>query len=119
MSGRWTFISFKGLLLIPGHYKEAKEIIFLFASKLRHGLIPNLIESEEKCKYDRDTCWWFIKAISDYLSFTHNYGSLTIINHCFFLEIMQELVELTFLDDNFALHLLKKQEGGQRIFISL
>ncbi len=31
--GRDTFISFKGILLIPGHYAEAKLIILMFASR--------------------------------------------------------------------------------------
>ena len=29
--GRDTFISFTGLLLIPGHYAQAKEIILIYA----------------------------------------------------------------------------------------
>jgi glycogen debranching enzyme len=42
--GRDTFISFKGIVLIPGMYKEGKEILLSFASCLRHGLLPNLLD---------------------------------------------------------------------------
>lgn len=34
----------KGILLIPGLLKEARDIILMFASSLRHGLIPNLLD---------------------------------------------------------------------------
>lgn len=42
--GRDTFISFKGCFIIPGFYKEARSLLLHYASYLRHGLIPNLLE---------------------------------------------------------------------------
>lgn len=66
--GRDTFISLKGILLIPGLYAEARSIILQYASVLRHGLIPNLLDGGRNPRYNsRDACWWFIKSIKDYL----------------------------------------------------
>ena len=42
--GRDTFISLKGLFLIPGLFQEAKAILLNYASVMRHGLIPNLLD---------------------------------------------------------------------------
>jgi glycogen debranching enzyme len=62
--GRDTFISFKGLLLIPGFYKEAKQIIIHFASTMRHGLIPNLLDSGNNPRFNaRDAVWFFLQVI--------------------------------------------------------
>jgi glycogen debranching enzyme len=40
----------------------------------------------------RDVCWWFIKAIRDYLDFTEDYG------------IFDSEVEMKFLDDDIIQH---------------
>lgn len=69
--GRDTFIAFKGCLLLTGMIEEAHEIILEFASCLRHGLLPNLLDAGNNCRYNnRDACWWFIRAIKDYIEFT-------------------------------------------------
>jgi glycogen debranching enzyme len=61
--GRDTFISLKGLLLIPGFYKEAKQIIIHFASTMRHGLIPNLLDSGNNPRFNaRDAVWFFLQV---------------------------------------------------------
>jgi glycogen debranching enzyme len=75
--GRDTFISFKGGLLIPGMFEEAKSVILMFASCLRHGLIPNLLDGGRSPRYNcRDATWWFVKAVGDYLDFTKDYAIL-------------------------------------------
>ena len=62
--GRDTFISFNGLFLIPGLFKEAKAILLNYASVMRHGLIPNLLDSGINCRYNaRDATWFFLKSV--------------------------------------------------------
>lgn len=71
--GRDTFISFKGIYLENGLFNEAKETILIFSSSMRHGLIPNLLDSGNNPRYNcRDACWWYIKAIKDYIHYVHS-----------------------------------------------
>ena len=50
---------------------EAREILFQFAACMRHGLIPNLLDGGNNSRFNnRDACWWFIKALSDYIDHT-------------------------------------------------
>ena len=43
--GRDVFISLRGLFLTTGNFVDAKRHIVAFTSVLKHGLIPNLLDS--------------------------------------------------------------------------
>lgn len=65
--GRDVFISLRGLFLCTGRYDEAKEHILAFASVLKHGMIPNLLNSGTAPRYNsRDSVWFLLQAIQDY-----------------------------------------------------
>ncbi|KAJ1915336.1 bifunctional 4-alpha-glucanotransferase/amylo-alpha-1,6-glucosidase [Tieghemiomyces parasiticus] len=65
--GRDVFISLPGLLLTTGHYDAARAHILAFASSVRHGLIPNLLDANRKPRYNaRDAAWWFLQAVQTY-----------------------------------------------------
>lgn len=65
--GRDSFISLRGELMVTGRFQEAKDHIVSFASSLRHGLIPNLLDSVRYPRYNsRDSVWFFMQAIQDY-----------------------------------------------------
>lgn len=49
--GRDVFISLRGLCLTTGNYLAAKRHILAFASTLKHGLIPNLLDSGRNPRY--------------------------------------------------------------------
>lgn len=49
--GRDIFISLRGLFLVSGNYTAAKQHILTFASTLKHGLIPNLLDSVRNPRY--------------------------------------------------------------------
>ncbi|KAM9906494.1 hypothetical protein OXX69_006779 [Metschnikowia pulcherrima] len=66
--GRDVFISFRGLLIVPGRHNDAKQHILAFAKTLKHGLIPNLLDAGRNPRYNaRDAAWFFAQAVQDYV----------------------------------------------------
>lgn len=65
--GRDTFISLRGLFICTGLYDEARAHILAFSSSIKHGLLPNLLDSLRRPRYNaRDATWWFLQALQDY-----------------------------------------------------
>ncbi|EGR30903.1 hypothetical protein IMG5_121490 [Ichthyophthirius multifiliis] len=107
--GSLFFAGFGGILpqgsfLIPKLYDDAKALILTFAQTIKHGLIANQLDSIENLRYNsRDACWWFIKAISDYILFTKDYS------------ILKEKVYILFLSDDILEDRKFKQQKQQKI----
>lgn len=75
--GRDVFISLRGLFLGTGRYDEAKQHILAFASVLKHGMIPNLLSDGKLPRYNsRDSIWFFLQSIQDYVNLVPNGKSL-------------------------------------------
>ncbi|KAF9354066.1 hypothetical protein BGX26_008122 [Mortierella sp. AD094] len=71
--GRDVFISLRGILLVTGQHPAAKDHILAFASSLKHGMIPNLLDSLRSPRYNsRDSVWWFFQSVQDYCTIVPN-----------------------------------------------
>ncbi|EFA84547.1 glycogen debranching enzyme [Heterostelium album PN500] len=65
--GRDTFIALRGVMLSTGRLDEAKQLIVGYGSSTQFGLIPNLLDSGNRPRYNaRDSTWWYLKSIQDY-----------------------------------------------------
>ena len=95
--GRDTFTSAEILLLNPPTFRNH---ILTYASVVRHGMIPNLLDYGEQSRFNcRDAVWWYLRAVYLYVSSTKDY------------EILQVQVQMTFLDDAKLDHESKLKEG--------
>lgn len=70
--GRDTMISFEGLTLTTGRFRDAYSILHTFAHYIQEGLIPNMFpDGENKGVYNTaDATLWFFHAIDRYISIT-------------------------------------------------
>lgn len=77
--GRDVFISLRGLYLTTAMHERAREHILSFGSTLKHGMIPNLLNSTTAPRYNcRDGPWFFAQNVQDYVNKAPN--GLAILN---------------------------------------
>ena len=67
--GRDTMISLPGLLLYPGRFDEARQVLCVFAQYISEGMIPNRFDdyTNEPSYNTVDASLWFIHAAFEYL----------------------------------------------------
>jgi glycogen debranching enzyme len=67
--GRDQMIALRGLFIGCGRYDDSREHILAFASVVKHGMIPNLLNSGTLPRYNsRDSVWFFTQCIQDYVT---------------------------------------------------
>lgn len=74
--GRDVFISLRGLFLTTGNFEGARKHILAFASTLKHGLIPNLLDSLRKPRYESA-----VSHVKRFLLFDVFAGTIRGIHH--------------------------------------
>jgi glycogen debranching enzyme len=89
--GRDIFICLPGLFLSTGLFEIAKAHILNFASCVKHGLIPNLLDAGRRPRYNaRDAAWWFLHAIKRYCEYNES------------TSILDETIKRRFPSDEFV-----------------
>lgn len=82
------------------HPSIYKEVLVQYASTLRHGLIPNLLDCGVRPRYNcRDASWWFVRAVKEYALKTGDF------------DIFRSKVEMVFLSSDQMEHVRLKSEG--------
>ncbi|MEZ0263511.1 MAG: amylo-alpha-1,6-glucosidase [Phycisphaerae bacterium] len=78
--GRDTMISLPGLLLVPGRFTEACQVLTLFSEYVSEGMIPNKFDdyTNEPCYNTVDASLWFVHACFEYLKYS---GDQTTFDH--------------------------------------
>jgi predicted glycogen debranching enzyme len=73
--GRDTLISLPGLLLVPGRYAEARDILKAYAAAANEGIVPNRFgEGAGGPEYNTvDASLWFILAAFHYARYTKDF----------------------------------------------
>jgi glycogen debranching enzyme len=106
--GRDTMISLRGLLLIPQKFKEARNILLMFAIVMRHGLIPNLHDRGNSTRFNaRDATWFFMEALQQYILHDKEHGA----------DILNEKLDMQFLDWNQSEHFKKLTAGHKNMML--
>src|SRR5205085_1764937 len=72
--GRDTMISLPGLMLATGRYKEAQQVLKVFAHYVSDGMIPNRFDdySNEPHYNTVDASLWFIHAAFEYVRYSQD-----------------------------------------------
>lgn len=70
--GRDTMISLPGLLLSTSRFKEAGQVLSVFAGHVSEGMIPNVFDdyTSEPAYNTVDASLWFVHAVHEYLRAT-------------------------------------------------
>jgi glycogen debranching enzyme len=80
--GRDIFISLAGLMLRTGRFVDAKRHILAFAACHYRGLIPNLLDSARRPRYNaRDATWFFLYAVQRYCQVVEPSEAKALLNN--------------------------------------
>jgi glycogen debranching enzyme len=91
------------LLLHPAVYHDS---ILQYASALRHGTIPNLLDFANNPRYNcRDACWWFVRGVKEYARLTKDY------------DIFKTKVDMVFLSNDMLEHKEKLRKGEKKVML--
>lgn len=73
--GRDALISLEGLVLVPGRYKLAKEILLTFTKNIKYGLVPNGYSGfDNRPLYNSvDASLLLFEQVKKYLTYTKDY----------------------------------------------
>jgi predicted glycogen debranching enzyme len=100
--GRDTMISFEGLTLSTGRWREAGFILRTFAHYVRHGLLPNMFPdgSNEGLYHTADATMWFFHAVDRYVTVTGDEQTLVEI-----LPVLRGIVQHHLLGTHYGIRI--------------
>lgn len=79
--GRDTMISLPGLLLVPGRFHQARQVLSVFAEYVSEGMIPNRFDDyTNQPHYNTvDASLWFVHAVFEYLRLSKDHHTFETI----------------------------------------
>ncbi|MGO0123166.1 amylo-alpha-1,6-glucosidase [Desulfothermobacter acidiphilus] len=94
--GRDALIALPGLTLLTKRFEEAKEILSLYGSTLKEGLVPNFFSDEGEPRYNSvDASLWYFYAVQQYWRYTRDEDFLRQSAWPVLLEILRRYMEGT------------------------
>jgi predicted glycogen debranching enzyme len=73
--GRDTMVSFPGLFLVTGRYRDARTLLEIYARQVRQGMLANrlTVADGEPVFGSADASLWYVLAVRRYLDYTQDY----------------------------------------------
>jgi glycogen debranching enzyme len=80
--GRDTCIALRGFFVLTGRLDEARDLLRAFASCVKNGIVPNLLDGAGRPRHNsRDSSWWWLHALQALYRQLDKEGRVALLRH--------------------------------------